>query len=92
MKTNNLQKTLTGILALVALLTAWFVVTHTLSLRKLHQMQPKATFCNNKDILMQAFAKEMLDYSSRHPDVKPILQSVGLLQAAPTPPPKPAGK
>ena len=91
MKTNNLLKALTAILAVTALLTAWFVITYAVSLRKLHRVQPKAAFYNNKDILMQAFAKEMLDYSSRHPDVKPILQSVGLDQTAP-PSPKPAVK
>ena len=92
MKTNALQKVLAGVLVAVAVLTVWFALTYALSLRKLHQIQPKAAFYNNKDILMQAFAKDILDYSTRHPDVKPVLQSVGLMQAVSLPTPKPAGK
>lgn len=92
MKTNTLQRALVGILAVITLLVAWFVISYGFSLKKLHQLKPRADFYNNKDIMMQAFAKEMLDYSSHHPDVKPILQSVGLAQTAPSPSPKPAGK
>jgi len=92
MKNDPLTTVLLGLLTIFALTSVafcWLYVSNTRELRTL-QFQV-ATVQNNRNIV-NSLANDSVEYSKTHPNIDPILESVGLKagKTAPTSALKPA--
>lgn len=88
MKKNPLIPPLIGVLALLTAfgaLSTWNTYVYS---KRGRALQVKAVHINNTRLVMDALAKDALEYSTRQPAIDPILISVGIKQPAGTPPAK----
>jgi hypothetical protein len=94
MKNNPLVTVLLGLLTLSVLgsvVLCWLYISNT---RELRSLQSQAGIINNNRAVLNALASDTVEYSKKHKDIEPILESVGLKQGATNsnPAPKPAAK
>ena len=80
---------LTISLVVVAVFCAWYYI----KTRELRQLQGTVAYYQQRELVLKQLVGEVLAYSEKHPDIDPILVSIGAKQGkAPVAPAKPAGK
>jgi hypothetical protein len=94
MKNNSMTTVLLGLLTLSALASVvlcWLYISNT---RELRGYQGQAALINNNRAVINSLANDVVEYSKKHPDIEPVLQSVGLKpgKSAPATTTKPATK
>ena len=94
MKNNPLVTVLLGLLTLSVLASVvlcWLYISNT---RELRSLQSQAGIIGNNRAVINAMASDVVEYSKKHPDIDPILVSVGLKPGSSnaTTTPKPAAK
>ena len=78
MKNNPLVTILLGALTLSALASVvlcWLYISNT---RELRSLQAQAVQINNNRALIDALARDTVEYSKTHPAIDPLLESIGL--------------
>ncbi len=78
MKKNPLIPALIGVLAVLTLFGAWAIWNSYICSKKSRALQAQAANINNTRVVMDALAKETLEYSKKNPAIDPILISVRL--------------
>ncbi len=92
MKNNPLITILLGLLTISALASLVFCWLWMSNVRMHRDLAQKMAVINNNRGVINALASETVEYSKKHKDMEPILESVGLKSAtnapaAPTPKP-----
>jgi hypothetical protein len=78
MKNTPLTTILLGVLTLSALASVvlcWLYISNT---RELRSLQAQAVQINNNRALIDALARDTVEYSKTHPAIDPLLESIGL--------------
>lgn len=78
MKKNPLIPALIGVLAVLTLFGAWATWQTYIFSKKSRALQAQAANINNTRLVMDALAKETIEYSKKNPAIDPILISIGL--------------
>jgi len=99
MKQSPLPKILLGVLAVIAVLSAFYSYTALRNGSELRQFQTKLTLINQRLPVINALAMDLIEYSKKNPGLDPLLETYGIKQgktpvpgAAPAPTPVPAIK
>jgi len=61
--------------ALASVVLCWLYISNT---RELRGYQGQAALINNNRAVINSLANDVVEYSKKHPDIEPVLQSVGL--------------
>ncbi len=98
MKYSPLTAILLGALLISSVASAALCWSYSSHARELRMLQSQVNYVNTRNSYINQLAAEVIEYSKTHPDINPILESVGVkTKAAVTPPTaapttKPAGK
>jgi hypothetical protein len=90
MKKSPLTPALIGVLLVFALAALLLTYLNIQESRKGRALQAMAANINNTRLVMDALAKETIEYGKTHPAMDPILVSVGLKAEQPGASTKPA--
>ena len=82
---NLLASILIGLLFISALASLVCVVVYTRGSGELRGLQTQAARMESSRNLLRALAADSIEYSKKNPAIDPLLQSVGLKQAAASP-------
>ena len=82
MKNDPITTLLLFLLTLCVLATAITSFAFVTSMRTLHTLQYESAIISRKRTIAQALVTDAVEYSKRNPTILPILQSVGIRQAA----------
>jgi len=85
MKNNPLTTILLAVLAVSAIWSAVLCIQFVRSTRELRAMQGRAMIITRLEATAQAELNEAIAYSTNHPAIDPILESLGI-KKAPAPP------
>ena len=97
MKSDPMISVLVGVLAVSALASLGLCYLYVQDSRELRALQGQAsviTAVNAHQMALRALLTDAVEYSRNHPDIDPLLQSLGIKQAkgAPASTNKPASK
>lgn len=81
MKRNPLGAVLVGLVLLSAVGTAFLAYAYIQSMRDLNRLQAQSAAIQRNRAVASALATDAIEYSKTHPDIDPILQSVGIKSA-----------
>jgi len=99
MKQSPLPKILLGVLAVIAVLSAFYSYSALKNGSELRQFQTKLTLINQRLPVINALAMDLIEYSKKNPGLDPLLETYGIKQGktpvpgvSPVPAPVPAIK
>lgn len=81
MKKSPLTPALIGVLLVFTITVLALTYLNIQTSRKGRALQTTAAIINNTRMVMDALAKDTIEYSKTHPAIDPILAEVGLKQA-----------
>ena len=84
MKKSPLTPALIGVLLVFAIAALLLSYLNIKTARKVRTLQAIAANINNTRLIMDALAKDAIEYSKTHPAIDPVLVSVGLKQGQPS--------
>jgi hypothetical protein len=86
MKQSPLPKILLGVLALIAVLSAYYSYSALKNGSELREFQTKLTLINQRLPVINALAMDLIEYSKKNPGLDPLLEAYGIKQGkAPAP-------
>lgn len=80
MKNTPLTTILLGLLtvsALASVLLCWLYISNT---RELRTIQSQTAMINQNRAIINALANDTMEYGKTHPNIQPVLESLGLKQ------------
>jgi hypothetical protein len=83
MKKSLSTTVLTLLTAICAMTAAGFCLLHLQYTREIRSIQGQFVAVNNNRANLNRLATELLEYSKTHPDIKPLLETVGLKEVKP---------
>ncbi len=91
MRNDSLTAILTGILGISALAAVLLCYLYFTNIRNIRVLQSQMAQVQNNRALITALANDVVEYGKTHPDIGPILESVGFRSSktAAAPAPKP---
>ncbi len=85
MKKSPLPEILLALLAVLALLTAWYSVSYRSAMKHIAEFQPRAEQYARSQAVLNNFFGELVEYGKKNPAVEPILQQAGFRPASSVP-------
>jgi hypothetical protein len=89
---NNSVSRYNLVLLISLVVVAILCVQYYFKSRELRNLQATATYYQQRELVLKQLVTEVLAYSEKHPDIDPILISIGAKQGKAPAPTKPAGK
>ncbi len=83
MKRRLSTTVLTLLTSVCALTAAGFCFMHIQYTREIRSIQGQMLLVNNNRANLSRLAAELVEYSKKHPEIKPLLESVGLKELKP---------
>jgi hypothetical protein len=83
MKRSLSTTVLTLLTAICALAAAGFCLLHIQYTREIRSIQGQFLTMNNHRASLNRLAADLVEYSKTHPDIKPLLETVGLKEVKP---------